>query len=155
MWTILFHHLCTFTLDKPSICGEGSHVPHFSFHANFNVLARYFCSLESSKGRVKQKRTQRNRSVAAEISRSTKRSSVTSGAETQKVVSSWWERTKKWWRGAREKDSTEGGKGNVLKEANPESSLLCSVHLRDQSSPAAALSKQEAPPFKTGTLVLC
>lgn len=48
--------------------------------------------------------------------------------------------------GAREKDSTRGGRGAVLTEADPERSLLCSLlfcSFADPSSPAAALSNKK------------
>lgn len=48
--------------------------------------------------------------------------------------------------GARGKDSIQGGRGAVLKEADPERSLLCSglfCSFADPSSPAAALSNRK------------
>lgn len=103
----------------------------------------------------KKKSGQSNRSVAAEISRSAGRSSVTSGAKTQETrLIFFLSRNKE--EQERRRASRVGRETLKGGEFREPPSLFCSFQsFGDESSPAAALSQQLASPFRTAALVLC
>lgn len=102
-----------------------------------------------AKAEVSAKRSESNRSVAAEISQEEFYHIRSRNSGTRLIFLSENKEMVK-------RSKREVQKGKCSKEENSESAHLCSVHLShlETKAPLLLLSKQEAFPFKTGALVL-